>query len=633
MDPDQLNNVGYMLQSTVLSQDTTDLWEALRPSVELWGFQESERGDFIDPATAENNYTNYCCANYIASLAESKHHSDNRTSPLLSANKVSSSAGSKHHINAAQIQPHLDPKSYLIVKGPINVGRCTQRVLAWLQFSRIGIAAPSFRVTIRRRKNMNVTASQLNQSNTHYRATVGQRQSLNGSNATSFEPSDPTELSSVCLTYGRPDLFLSDECFIGDDFKIVLIIRRIYEGGPPKHLNTGATGSPVGRGGMLQAEPWDPTAHALERHSLFHKDKPRVSASLERFPVLDFTYKDIVDVKMLCHKAPNTGAVHRAAPVFVPKKAAEVERPGAGEDSARGRGFGKADFLNNTRVITAKAKGVEAAYRITDEVEDVPLYEPLEHMDQVRIKDSGSIEASVANIKTKYATECFRVCCNELQDSRDLLKVLRALVVNYYLTLQWIDLSCNHLTNVPEGMDILPLRMLYLHKNEIEDWDEVKKVAKLPNLHTVSLHGNPIAQKTPRYKQIALSILLQSPHRKVPLKSLDFVKLTPVDVQTTAMHLVVTKKDRQVPRLEPPKRNSTEIPPIPIPLGRLPTIVRGAKSVPGMNTTQPLHIPKAPVVRTARPPLLSLTDGYRRRQAARTARLTVVTEESNSSYP
>lgn len=62
------------------------------------------------------------------------------------------------------------------------------------------------------------------------------------------------------------------------------------------------------------------------------------------------------------------------------------------------------------------------------------------------------------------------------------------------------------------------LKILYLHSNAIEKLSEIDKLAALPELISITLHGNPI-ESIPGYKQHIISTLPK-------LKTLDFIPIT-----------------------------------------------------------------------------------------------------------
>ena len=64
--------------------------------------------------------------------------------------------------------------------------------------------------------------------------------------------------------------------------------------------------------------------------------------------------------------------------------------------------------------------------------------------------------------------------------------------------------------------------MLYLHGNSIEKIAEIDKLSKLHQLHSLTLHGNPIEEEVSGYRQHVISKLPQ-------LKHFDFSAVTKQD--------------------------------------------------------------------------------------------------------
>ena len=59
--------------------------------------------------------------------------------------------------------------------------------------------------------------------------------------------------------------------------------------------------------------------------------------------------------------------------------------------------------------------------------------------------------------------------------------------------LTWLDLSFNSIGDIDKVLlDYEKLQVLYLHANAIKDVAEINKLQRLPNLRTLTLHGNPI---------------------------------------------------------------------------------------------------------------------------------------------
>ncbi|KAK3579819.1 hypothetical protein CHS0354_014966 [Potamilus streckersoni] len=124
----------------------------------------------------------------------------------------------------------------------------------------------------------------------------------------------------------------------------------------------------------------------------------------------------------------------------------------------------------------------------------------------------------------KSTSKCIRMNNNSLTDVNSLLDVTKEKFENWK-DIAWIDLSFNELTTInPCLTEFDNLQILYLHGNQITDLREVEKLAKLPKLRKLTLHGNPVdAMKG--YRQIVLSMLPN-------LQVLDFSTVTKADKKT-----------------------------------------------------------------------------------------------------
>ncbi|XP_068786978.1 leucine-rich repeat-containing protein 51 isoform X2 [Struthio camelus] len=93
--------------------------------------------------------------------------------------------------------------------------------------------------------------------------------------------------------------------------------------------------------------------------------------------------------------------------------------------------------------------------------------------------------------------------------------------------LSWLDLSFNALPTIdPVLTAYRHLRSLHLHANGIRSLAEVDKLAALPRLRRLTLHGNPVEEQ-PGYRSYVISVLPQ-------LKSFDFSGVTKQDRSTAA---------------------------------------------------------------------------------------------------
>ena len=64
----------------------------------------------------------------------------------------------------------------------------------------------------------------------------------------------------------------------------------------------------------------------------------------------------------------------------------------------------------------------------------------------------------------------------------------------------WLDLSFNEIATLSEDVLEFPaLKMLYLHGNKIEKFGDLSILTRLPNMYSLTLHGNPI-ENLPNYR-------------------------------------------------------------------------------------------------------------------------------------
>ena len=75
--------------------------------------------------------------------------------------------------------------------------------------------------------------------------------------------------------------------------------------------------------------------------------------------------------------------------------------------------------------------------------------------------------------------------------------------------LEWLDVSHNLISTIDEGLLFFTsLKSVYLHANKIASFKEVEKLARLSNLQTLTLHGNPIAGSLQTYRMYCIGIKL-----------------------------------------------------------------------------------------------------------------------------
>uniref|UniRef100_A0A5F4WBR3 Leucine-rich repeat-containing protein 51 n=1 Tax=Callithrix jacchus TaxID=9483 RepID=A0A5F4WBR3_CALJA len=109
----------------------------------------------------------------------------------------------------------------------------------------------------------------------------------------------------------------------------------------------------------------------------------------------------------------------------------------------------------------------------------------------------------------KSLTQSLWLNNNVLNDLRDLNQVASKLL-EHPENLAWIDLSFNDLTSIdPVLTTFFNLSILYLHGNSIQHLGEVNKLAILPRLRSLTLHGNPMEEE----KGYRVPGSVETPHR------------------------------------------------------------------------------------------------------------------------
>ncbi|GBG60121.1 hypothetical protein CBR_g3365 [Chara braunii] len=116
---------------------------------------------------------------------------------------------------------------------------------------------------------------------------------------------------------------------------------------------------------------------------------------------------------------------------------------------------------------------------------------------------------------------CVRVNNNELQTWENFEEAMES-VLDDATKLSWIDLSHNHLTQIDDVITkYKDLTVVYLHGNSVLKMTDVYKLAALPRLQKLTLHGNPI-EEVPFYRTKIIGAIRT-------LKELDFTAITKVD--------------------------------------------------------------------------------------------------------
>ncbi|KAM5247144.1 leucine-rich repeat-containing protein 51 isoform 2-T2 [Ctenodactylus gundi] len=143
-------------------------------------------------------------------------------------------------------------------------------------------------------------------------------------------------------------------------------------------------------------------------------------------------------------------------------------------------------------------------------VQEPPLDYSFKNLHAVQDMEDEEPRAGLRPVKHsksgKSLTQSLWLNNNILSDLRNFSQVVSQLL-EHPENLAWIDLSFNDLHSIdPVLATFVNLSILYLHGNSIQRLGEVKKLAVLPRLRSLTLHGNPIEEQE-GYRQYVLCTL------------------------------------------------------------------------------------------------------------------------------
>jgi Leucine-rich repeat (LRR) protein len=188
--------------------------------------------------------------------------------------------------------------------------------------------------------------------------------------------------------------------------------------------------------------------------------------------------------------------------------------PSAADPASPSKGAAKGSFKLPAATTIGTLDYSFMNFKSVEEAVEAP---PLPSSTAKKVEHSALSEED-AGLKFKWNAQALRLCNNELPHLNGIAKVCRNLLVDVAM-LSWLDLSCNLLTEVPDILcKFTNLNVIYLHANQFQVLSQVKVIAPLQHLRSVTFHGNPIAEKK-QYRHYTLASL-------PTIKSLDFSGVT-----------------------------------------------------------------------------------------------------------
>ncbi|XP_045433746.1 leucine-rich repeat-containing protein 51 isoform X2 [Pipistrellus kuhlii] len=138
------------------------------------------------------------------------------------------------------------------------------------------------------------------------------------------------------------------------------------------------------------------------------------------------------------------------------------------------------DYMN----AAVQEPPLDYSFRNIQVIQDLMSEEPRRGLRPLRRSKSG-----------KLLTQSLWLNNNVLNELRDFPQVISQ-KLQHPENLAWIDLSFNDLTSIdPVLTTFFNLSVLYLHGNSIQRLGEVNKLAILPRLRSLTLHGNPMEEE------------------------------------------------------------------------------------------------------------------------------------------
>ncbi|XP_021021887.1 leucine-rich repeat-containing protein 51 [Mus caroli] len=181
------------------------------------------------------------------------------------------------------------------------------------------------------------------------------------------------------------------------------------------------------------------------------------------------------------------------------------------------------DYMNTS----VQEPPLDYSFKSVQMVQDLVTEEPRTGLRPVRHSKSG-----------KSLTQSLWLNNNVLNDLKDFNQVVSQLL-QHPENLAWIDLSFNDLTTIdPVLTTFFNLSVLYLHGNGIHRLGEVNKLAVLPRLRSLTLHGNPIEEEK-GYRQYVLCNLPR-------ITTFDFSGVTRADRSTAEVWKRMNIKPKKV---------------------------------------------------------------------------------------
>ncbi|KAH9076463.1 hypothetical protein Ae201684P_010407 [Aphanomyces euteiches] len=177
-------------------------------------------------------------------------------------------------------------------------------------------------------------------------------------------------------------------------------------------------------------------------------------------------------------------------------------------------------------------KAVSSVKELKATVPDVPLDFSFMNLPTVSETTSSPRGDSPCAFESPVSIRLNNNCLTHLED---LDKALATVFIKPS-RLQWIDLSGNALTSIPQSVFLpyLGLTTVHLHANQLAKYSDIDSLICLTKLRHLTLHGNPVEEKK-HYRNYTIFHLPS-------LLELDFSSITRIDRERAATWSITYRK-------------------------------------------------------------------------------------------
>jgi len=217
---------------------------------------------------------------------------------------------------------------------------------------------------------------------------------------------------------------------------------------------------------------------------------------------LDYSFKEMIELSEILEEEPRLGKVDELEKKKKKSSKANNNEKGSSDEEA-------IDSENEEEKEEKDAKNTPGWNKksLTKAPLVIPMV-PISSTYKFHHKNGLPVIEDNERPTLKYVNRALRLSNNNFLSLEGLDIVTEKIVADPFQNLSWIDLSFNSLEEIHECiLKFVNLKTLFLHANKIRKLTEIDKLAKLPHLRSLTLHGNPLEEE----RQYRLYVILMIP--------------------------------------------------------------------------------------------------------------------------